>query len=92
MITKEEIENIAMLAKLSVTQEEYPALISDLQQMIEFADAVRDAKLQSYESETQKEDECFLVQDEVSVSYERAELLVNAPLSDGEFFVVRKRA
>lgn len=92
MITKEEIENIAMLAKLSVTREEYPALVSDLQQMIGFADAVRRAKVQSCGSEAQKAEEYSLAQDRIGASYCREELLANAPLSDGEFFVVRKRA
>ncbi len=92
MITKEEIENIAMLAKLSVTLEEYPALVSDLQQMIGFADAVRCAHINSNMAEAQEEDEGFFAQDEVCASYCKDELLANAPLSDGEFFVVRKRA
>lgn len=92
MITKEEIENIAMLAKLSVTQEEYPALVSDLQQMVDFADTVRCAHININMAEAQEEDEGFFAQDEVCDSYCRDELLANAPLRDGEFFVVRKRA
>ncbi len=92
MITKEEIQNIAMLARLSVKEEEYPAVLRDLQQMTDFADIVRLADISGCEQDVQRHNEGFFAEDEVAPSCCREEILANAPLSDGEFFLVRKRA
>lgn len=92
MITKEKIENIAMLAKLSLTEDEYPALASDLQQMKEFADTIKSADVSGNTADIICDEEDFGREDCTKDSFPRDEILANAPLSDGEFFLVRKRA
>lgn len=92
MITKEEIENIALLAKLSVKEEELPSLLADLQQMTEFADIVRCADLSGTDADVHSEAESYAREDSAEPSFDRGQILSNAPLSDGEFFLVRKRA
>ncbi len=92
MITKEEIENIAMLAKLSVKEEEFSALLAQLQQMTEFADVVRCADISGIEEDTQSIAGSFVREDRVEPSFDRGQILSNAPAGDGEFFLVGKRA
>ena len=91
MITKEEIENIARLAKLYVKEEEFPSLISQLQQMTEFADTVKNADVNGFVSTDTSPAQSGRA-DEVKESLPREQVLANAPLCDKEFFVVRKRA
>ena len=52
MVTKEEIQKIAMLSKLSVSEEELEALTEDMQQIIAFADTINAAvdELGDYDS------------------------------------------
>ena len=52
MVTKEEIQKIAMLSKLSVLEEELEALTDDMQQIIAFADTINAAvdELGDYDS------------------------------------------
>lgn len=91
MLTKEEIENLATLSKLSLTEEEYPKLCEDLQKMVDFADIVRNADLSEYDfKETETFPDAFR-EDRVGNSLSREQILSNAPLCDEKYFVVRKR-
>ncbi len=91
MITKEEFDNLALLSKLCVTEEEYALFSSDLQQMIEFADVVRNAPCSTLKDSESAENFCPVREDTVEVSYDRKQVLENSALTTDEFFVVRKR-
>lgn len=92
MITKEEMDNIAMLAKLRISQEEYSALNKDLQRMVGFVNVIKEADTKEVESDFMSSFDCAFGTDEVKASLPREQILENAPLCDEESFVVRKRA
>lgn len=92
MITREETEKIAMLARLRLSQEEHFALSRDLQQMVGFVNTVSEVETGELTGDFT---DCFdnvFRRDDVRVSFPREQILANAPLYDEEFFVVRKRA
>ena len=43
MVTREDIENIAILSKLFVAEEELDNLTAEMQKIVDFADAINDA-------------------------------------------------
>ena len=92
MITKEEMDNIAMLARLRISQEEYSAFNKDLQRMVGFVNVIREADTKDAEGGFTSLSDCAFGTDEVKASLSREQILENAPLCDEEFFVVRKRA
>ena len=46
MVTKEDIENIALLSKLFVAEDELDSLTADMQKMVDFADAINNADVE----------------------------------------------
>ncbi len=91
MVTREDVENIALLSKLFVPEEELDALTKDMQEIIDFADTINNASV---------DEECFdninnlsnvLREDEVVKSYPSEEILKNAPEQAEQHFLVRNR-
>ncbi len=89
MITREEIENIALLSKLSVTEEETEKLTQDLEQMMIFADAVANADTDDIITSDVSE-MTFLREDEVRDSLPLQDVLKNAQECCDGYFVVKK--
>lgn len=92
MITREEIENIAMLSKLSVDEDKIDSLVADMQKIIDFADTINNAD----ESEIDFDginnlNNAFRV-DEVKASLPVADILKNAKDTGDNHFLVRKKA
>lgn len=91
MITKEEFENIATLARISKGEEEYLRFAEDLSRMVVFADKIKDVSTD--------DGDFFLVdrsaelrEDRVEPSFERADILSNVSDSQDGYFLLRKRA
>ncbi len=91
MVTREDVENIALLSKLFVPEEELDSLTQSMQEIIDFADTINNAP---------KTDEGFddinnlsnvFREDEVIESYDSKEILSNAPEQAENHFLVRNR-
>ncbi len=89
MITREEIENIALLSKLSVAENEIESLTQDLEQMMAFADCVAKADVGDI-STSDTAEVSPLREDEVRNSLDVRDVLMNAPLSCDGYFKVEK--
>ena len=92
MVTKEEIQKIAVLSKLSVSEEELDALTADMQQIIAFADTINQAVS---DGDTDFDNINGLSNvfraDEVIPSIAQEDVLKNAPEAANGSFLVRPR-
>lgn len=89
MITREEIENIALLSKLSVTESETESLRADLEQMMQFAQCVAKADTGDicvYDTPEKSP----LREDKIEDSLALEDVLSNAPETCDGYFVVKK--
>ena len=92
LITKEQIENIALLSKLYVDDSEMDTLALEMQQIIDFADTVNDFSQSSDEVYDNNSISNAFRKDEVKESYDKDEILKNASDVGNDHFLVRKRA
>lgn len=92
MITKEDIENIALLSKLFVPEEELDALREDMQGIIDFADTINNANIEGVEFDNIAGLSNQFREDVVVESLSVEEILKNAPDQAQDHFLVRKRA
>ena len=88
-ITTEMVDYISELSRLSLPEEEKAAMTAQLEQIVGYMDVL--AKLDTDGVEPMSH--VFPVknvvrEDEVAPSFDRAELLRNAPATDGEAFLV----
>jgi aspartyl-tRNA(Asn)/glutamyl-tRNA(Gln) amidotransferase subunit C len=79
------------LAKLKFSEEEKKVLKSDLERMIEFVEKLKEVDTAGTEpllhiTRTQN----ILREDEIKQTITKQEALLNAPLTDGDFFKVPK--
>ena len=91
MVTKQDVENIALLSKLHVPEEELEALTVDMQGIIDFADTINNASEQEEEFDNINNLSNAFREDVVVTSYPSEEILKNAPEQAEEHFLVRKR-
>ena len=90
MITHEELKKLARLAKLSLDNEDTDALISDISDVLDFANTIAEAVVDLPEG--QDEDAGWaLREDEVRPSYPVDTILKNAGERQDGFFVARNR-
>lgn len=89
MVTREDVENIALLSKLFVSEDELDSLTQSMQEIIDFADTINNAP---------KSDEAFddinnisnsFREDVVIESYSSEEILSNAPQQAEQHFLVK---
>lgn len=92
MITREDIENIALLSKLFVPEEELDALREDMQGIIDFADTINNADIEGVEFDNIAGLSNQFREDVVVESLSVEEILLNAPDQAQDHFLVRKRA
>ena len=83
MVTREDVENIALLSKLFVPEEELDGLTKSMQEIIDFADTINNAPTDG--------EEFVFREDEVVESYDTKEILSNAPEQAEDHFLVRNR-
>ncbi len=92
MITKQDIENIALLSKLFVPDEELDSLREDMQGIIDFADTINNADIEGEEFDNIAGLSNQFREDVVVESLSAEEILLNAPDQAQDHFLVRKRA
>lgn len=91
MVTREEILKIAKLSRLSVEESEIEQLVSDMEEIIDFAGNIND---DITDKDTEFEDVNKLVnvfhEDEVVESYHRDEILRNREGGKNGYFIIKK--
>ncbi|MBQ8298924.1 MAG: Asp-tRNA(Asn)/Glu-tRNA(Gln) amidotransferase subunit GatC [Clostridia bacterium] len=87
MISKEEIKHIAELSMLNLSEEEIQKYTVNMQDIVEFANKVNSLDTEGI-TESAFALDTFNVfrKDEVRESFDREELLKNAPSSNGEAY------
>ncbi len=91
MVTREDVENIALLSKLFVPEEELDSLTRSMQEIVQFADTINNADTQGEEFDTINDLSNVFRSDEVVPSLTSEEILSNAPEQAENHFLVRNR-
>lgn len=91
MVTREDVENIALLSKLFVPEEELDSLTKSMQEIIDFADTINNAPTSGESFDNINNLSNVFREDEVAKSYSPEEILKNAPEQDQSHFLVRSR-
>ena len=91
MVTREDVENIALLSKLFVPEEELDSLTQSMQEIINFADEINKADADEEGFDNINNLSNVFREDEVVPSYPSAEILKNAPEQAEDHFLVRNR-
>ena len=86
MVTREDVENIALLSKLFVPEEELDGLTESMQKIVDFADAINNAPASDEDF-----DNINNLSNEVVPSFPAEEILKNAPEQAEQHFLVRNR-
>ncbi len=92
MVTKEDIENIAILSKLFVAEDELDDLTKQMQEIVDFADAINNAPDSGEEFDNINNLSNVFREDEVVPSLPCEEILRNAPEQAEDHFLVRNHA
>nr|WP_316615382.1 Asp-tRNA(Asn)/Glu-tRNA(Gln) amidotransferase subunit GatC [uncultured Ruminococcus sp.] len=92
MITREDIENIALLSKLFVDEKDIDGLTEEMQKIVAFADTINSVEVNSGEFDNINNLQNAFRADEVKESLPVEEILKNAPEQAEDHFLVRKRA
>ena len=88
-ITRKDVEDIALLARLRLTDEESARMMRDLGAILEYVDQLRDVDTQGVEPMTHAVPvDCPLRADTVSPSLSAEEALGGAPCRQDDFFAV----
>ena len=91
MVTREDVQSIARLAKLSVPEDELDALTGEMAKIISFADTINAAGVQGEEFDSVSGLSNAFREDEVVPSYPREAILRNVDGGEDGFFYVQKR-
>ena len=92
MVTREDIENIAILSKLFVAEDELDDLTKQMQEIVEFADAINNAPDSGEEFDNINNLSNVFREDEVVKSLPSEDILKNAPEQAEDHFLVRNHA
>lgn len=92
MITIEEIENIALLSKLFINENEMQKLADEMQKIINFADEINEACESDCEFDDINNLSNAFREDIVKESFDKDDILKNANDVEKDHFLVRKRA
>lgn len=91
MITKEQVEHVAKLARLSLTEEEKELYTKQLSSILDYIDQLNQVKTEGVEPMTQPIPKVnVLREDVVKKQFERQDVLKNAPHEEYGFFRVPK--
>lgn len=90
-VTKEELLDIALLAKLEVKEEELESLTASMADIIAFADTINQAEESDLEFDNIGGLANAFREDEVIPSYPQEEILSNVAGGEDGFFPVKKR-
>ena len=90
-ITRKDVEKLAHLSRLELTEEELVAMESDMNKMLQFVDKISALELDGVEPLAYMSDEVnILREDEVKQDITHEEALKNAPDKDTDYFRVPK--
>jgi aspartyl-tRNA(Asn)/glutamyl-tRNA(Gln) amidotransferase subunit C len=90
-IDRKEIERIAKLAKLKLSEEEIVRYEKDINEILNYMDKLNELDTSNVRPLNYPiEKETSFREDKISPSVSREEALKNAPVNDGEFFKVPK--
>ena len=90
-LTKLDVEHIAKLARLHLTQNELDKLSLELPLIVQYFEQLQDVNTDSVDLADQFTESCeSLREDRVIGSLPREKALANAPDTDGEYFKVPK--
>lgn len=90
-ITSEMIDRLAHLARLEFSREEKKELMHDLERMIEFVEKLKEVDTTNVQPLLHITDAVnVLREDEVKQVISKQEALLNAPLTNGDFFITPK--
>lgn len=91
MITKEQVEHVAKLAKLNLTEEEKELYTEQLSKILDYIDQLNEVKTEGVEPMTQPIPTVNVMREDITKKlFERQELLKNAPHEEYGFFRVPK--
>ena len=90
MITREEIENIAVLSKLFVDEKDIDKLNDDMQKIIDFANTISEVDDSCFEYDNDEIENAFRA-DVVKESFDKEDILKNASDTAKDHFFVRKK-
>ena len=91
-ITREDILQIATLAKLSLDESELEKLTKDMSEMISFADTISAVSTEDSDFDNINGLVNVMREDVVEESFDRDEILRNAESQDEGYFLVKKRS
>lgn len=91
MVTREDVENIALLSKLFVPEEELDGLTKSMQEIIDFADTINNAPTSDDSFDDINNLSNVFRDDTVAESFKTEEILSNAPEQAEDHFLVRNR-
>ena len=91
MITKEQVQHVAKLAKLTLTEEETDLYAQQLSKIFDYIDQLNEVNTEGVEPMTQPIPTVNVMREDImKKQFERAEMLKNAPHEEFGFFRVPK--
>ncbi|MCP4193199.1 MAG: Asp-tRNA(Asn)/Glu-tRNA(Gln) amidotransferase subunit GatC [Planctomycetaceae bacterium] len=88
-LTRQEVEKVALLARLQLTEDELTTMTSQLGQILEYVDQLRELDTEGVEPMAHAvEMSNVFAEDEVRESLPRDQVLANAPKRDDECYRV----
>ena len=91
MITKEQVEHVAKLARLTLTEEEKETYTKQLSKILDYIDKLNEVNTETTEPMTQPIPTVNVMRTDIARKmFERDEMLKNAPVEEYGFFRVPK--
>ncbi|MEE1060976.1 MAG: Asp-tRNA(Asn)/Glu-tRNA(Gln) amidotransferase subunit GatC [Ruminococcus sp.] len=91
MVTREDVENIALLSKLFVPEQELDGLTESMQEIIDFADAINNAPVEDEGFDNINNLSNVFREDKVVKSFDSEEILSVAPQQAQGHFLVKNK-
>ena len=91
MVSKEELINLATLAKLDISDQDVDKLLADMEKIIEFANQINSASVSDVEFDSINNLQNVYREDVVSRSYSQEDILKNAKTVEDGFFRLDNR-
>ncbi len=91
MITKKDVEHVAKLARLALTEEEKEKYTSQFSDILDYFNQLREVNTENVEPMAQPVPmQNVMREDKVELPFIRDEILMNAPLEENGYFKVPK--
>ena len=91
MVSKEELINLATLAKLDIFDQDVDKLLADMEKIIDFANQINSASVSDVEFDSINNLQNVYREDVVSRSYSQEDILKNAKTVEDGFFRLDNR-